>query len=242
VISGPWFVVVLFAMVFAASANYICEDCLCTDRSASIALKRGDLAPICLQFVTDNTTYAKAPFAIKVDEYSVLIAGNAFTKFVTGFVSADESSVTRIIAQTDTTHLTKALPYANITDGSVDFYGNLYNLVIRLTDGIVTELVWDNTCGICSDLSCYTEAMDDGQATNLCNVKSSCGGSSYVASCDPKIYVTWIGTDSAGTALTSAGLRMSQFTKYSITDLYSQASSLVKTKVTEIKESTSTSS
>ena len=78
-------------------------------------------------------------------------------------------------------------PFAKIATNAMSFYGNVYNLVIRLTDGIVTELVWDNTCGICSDLSCYTDAMDDGQATNLCNVKSGCPGTSYVASCDPKV-------------------------------------------------------
>jgi len=78
-------------------------------------------------------------------------------------------------------------PFANVTTGTTIFYANLYNLVIRLTDGIVTELVWDNTCGICSDLSCYTDAMDDGQATNLCEVQSTCKGTTYTASCDPKV-------------------------------------------------------
>jgi len=231
---------VLFAIISIACAeNYVCTSCECTDRDVNIALKRGDLAPICIQFITDGTTYVKAPFAIKVDEYSVLIAGNAFATFVnTPAASTSTSSDTRIIAQTDTDHYTKALPFANVTTGTTIFYANLYNLVIRLTDGIVTELVWDNTCGICSDLSCYTDAMDDGQATNLCEVQSTCKGTTYTASCDPKIYVTWIGTDSAGTALTSAGLRMSQFTKYSITGLYSQAASLVKTTVTNVKSST----
>ncbi len=111
----------------------------------------------------------------------------AFATYVNTPVSSSSTSVTRIIVQTDTDHYTKALPYANVTSGSTIFYANLYNLVIRLTDGIVTELVWDNTCGICSDLSCLTEAMDDGQATNLCEVTSTCKGSSNIASCDPKV-------------------------------------------------------
>jgi len=81
---------VLFAIISIACAeNYVCTSCECTDRDVNIALKRvffsfereilikqGDLAPICIQFITDGTTYVKAPFAIKVDEYSVLIAGN----------------------------------------------------------------------------------------------------------------------------------------------------------------------
>ena len=78
-------------------------------------------------------------------------------------------------------------PCAKITTGRTAFYATLYNLVIRLTDGIVTELIWDTTCGICSGLSCYTTAMDDGQATNLCEVQSTCKGTTYTASCDPKV-------------------------------------------------------
>ena len=44
---------------------------------------------------------------------------------------------------------------------------------------------------------------------------TNCGFSNST-SCDPKIYVSFIGTDSSGNYLESAGMRISRFQQYSI--------------------------
>ncbi len=54
---------------------------------------------------------------------------------------------------------------------------------------------------------------------NQCNVN----GKNLAFSCDPKIYVTWFGTDAKGKPMSSSNLSFEKFRQYSIGSLYSSA-------------------
>ena len=80
-----------------SSANYVCENCICTNRDYNIGLKKvtfflyqyvkifpkGAKAPFCVHFVQDNvtSTATKASFAINVDDFSAVVI-NKGTYFV----------------------------------------------------------------------------------------------------------------------------------------------------------------
>jgi hypothetical protein len=121
----------------------------------------------------------------------------------------------------------------------------ILSLVINVDQGNVTSLVWDNQCMTCASNSpeCLKgyQAMDivvetttvysmapipDGgeYLTGGCgSLHASCvfnAGSTIENVCDPKVLVTFAGTDRNGRQLSTAGLRISQFAGLSISSLW----------------------
>lgn len=88
----------------------------------------------------------------------------------------------------------------------------LYSLVIQMTQGVVTDIVWDDGCfGGSANCTSYN-------VFNKCSVQLGTYSESnnYVALCpalpvanttlcDPKIYISFIGSDSNGNYFDSAG-------------------------------------
>ena len=95
------------------------------------------------------------------------------------------------------------------------YVGGAYSLVVTLKKGKVSKLEWDNDCGLC-DEKCIEWEKEEICAEKLCK-----GGSE--SDCDPRVYVTWIGTDGNDENLVSASYRISQFRKYSVFSMYSEA-------------------
>src|SRR5690349_17227040 len=88
---------ILLLATLTAAANFECPDCVCTNFTGTEALKRvfktfilieinskkGDPAPLCLQFISATTALGKTGLALKVDEYStMIISGGKILKFV----------------------------------------------------------------------------------------------------------------------------------------------------------------
>jgi hypothetical protein len=63
-----------------------------------------------------------------------------------------------------------------------------------------------------------------GQGYTCYNDLTTCTGENATA-CDITLYVGWTGTDKSGNYLSSAGLRMSQFKKYSISSYFKKVAS-----------------
>jgi hypothetical protein len=106
----------------------------------------------------------------------------------------------------------KLNPSTNKFDAVVPFW----TVVIRLRDGKVTEIKWDDGCFTCGKNLC----VDDFCAVpreSYC-IKPGTADES-TKECDVKIYVAWIGTDRNGEYLTSASKRMSRFESFGISDL-----------------------
>lgn len=116
--------------------------------------------------------------------------------------------------------------------------------VTRIKDGNVTGIYWDDGCDACFGASCSNSSC--GVPIDECNIpfnasltvtnitsgvdsNPDCNRYPLTActtetDCDAKVYVSWIGTDSNGDFMTSAGLRISQFRSFSIKTAYETAS------------------
>lgn len=92
-------------------------------------------------------------------------------------------------------------------------------------------MTWDDGCYFCDPDTCDANLF--GAAAN--HSASRVGDSGYTCyapvaacagvnatTCDLTLYVGWTGTDKSGNYLSSAGLRMSQFKKYSIGSYFKQ--------------------
>ena len=86
---------------------------------------------------------------------------------------------------------------------------SLFSIVVTMDNGNVTDLVWDNGCWEGSE-NCYKYVTGVYEDQNNYMNSTNCGLSNST-SCDPKIYVSFIGTDSSGNYLESAGMRISRF-------------------------------
>lgn len=109
------------------------------------------------------------------------------------------------------------------------------NLVVQLTNGQVSGFTWDGACLACSGASnCLSTAVTwtdpdktgttQSSSDSWCT-KTFCASSSY-ADCDLRLFVSWVGTDSKGKYLESAGYRLSNFQSQNIAAIYGSMSSL----------------
>lgn len=107
--------------------------------------------------------------------------------------------------------ITDPVPYLNSTD---ELVGVVYSAVVTLKDGEVDKVEWDNDCGACDD--CLEYEDEEVCAEDLCDTNS-------FKDCDPKVYISWMGTDKNGIQLVSAGYRISQFRKFSLYEVYNES-------------------
>jgi hypothetical protein len=82
-----------------------------------------------------------------------------------------------------------------------ELVGIVYNAVVKLDGGDVDEIKWDNYCDMC-DEDCLELDDEEVCAESLCDVDKE-------EDCDPRIYITFMGTDSDDKKLVSASLRLS---------------------------------
>ena len=120
----------------------------------------------------------------------------------------------------------------------------VFNIVIKVNKGNITDVVWDNDCYSCltSD-KCYSndqvtylndtkiKAVDKNCKQDLCVVSKD-----TVFQCDPKFYVTWFGTDVNGKQLKSSNLSMSRFRQYAVGSLYNSAKDAFNTTITTLQD------
>ena len=102
----------------------------------------------------------------------------------------------------------------------------MFNLVIKMEEGKIYDVVWDNGCFDC-DNSCQNDIVSNSvfnssiiQTYSNC-YEQNCVKGSEDNNCDPKFYITWFGTDKDKRQLKTAGLAMTKFKHYSVSSLYS---------------------
>jgi hypothetical protein len=186
-------------------------------------------------------------FEVKVDEFSGLKLKNSFKDIM----SSDCIQSSRLLAANDssntTTNDSSSTPANESSSSSNNTYENctsnqgisvaysksiyskfapytkgeyvakVYSVVITLKSGKVKKVEWDNFCDIC-DKKCIKWKSEEVCAESFCK-------SGKESDCDPRIYITWIGTDGNDENLLSASYRISQFRKYSVYSMYSQTKS-----------------
>ena len=89
-----------------------------------------------------------------------------------------------------------------------------FSVVIEMELGHVKRIIWDNGCFYCADDAslCYEYEIpeyDRNYGTiysyNCLSKPDTCAGDPY--KCDPKVYISFIGTDSKSHFMNSAGNR-----------------------------------
>jgi hypothetical protein len=91
----------------------------------------------------------------------------------------------------------------------------VFSIVVDVDSGGIHSVEWDNSCSDC-DTDCMERGGEEVCAQELCANLTS-------PDCDPKVYVSWIGKDTNGLNLESAGHRISAFRKFSLYDTYNNA-------------------
>ena len=118
------------------------------------------------------------------------------------------------------------------------------NLVIKVTEGKLTDIVWDNDCFACetsdtcenSTIFHYTNSTISSEYKN-CKVETLCNKESEEGiKCDPKFYITWFGTDADKRQLKSSNLAMSKFKQYAIGSLYNSAKGIYDNASDKVKD------
>ena len=113
-----------------------------------------------------------------------------------------------IIAQADSnyTNSDNVTYLRSSTDpASSDIVIPIYSLVVNIENGKIIGTTWDNSCWDCTS-NCYLDHINANSTQSNCAIAPcSLNNSNGTASCDPKIYVSWIGSDSKGNHMESAG-------------------------------------
>ena len=210
---------ILSSLIILAQAEF---SCLNTNAS----YKTGDLVTICVylsstNFTLDASAISSGPyiaFQSKLDTYSAVRLNNSYTALhsssncsplnTTDYTNCSMSY--SIVLVSDNSVQTPAAPYLKDTLVAI-----VFSAVVTMESGKVTMVEWDNSCDMCN-AGCLSWNNQTVCADNECAMGSE-------GDCDPRVYVSWIGTDSDGNNLLSAGYRMSQFRQYSIFQMYSDA-------------------
>lgn len=169
---------------------------------------------------TDNATSSaqKAIYYPKMDDFSELRATttqpligqpDTSVRVWLEFPSSDLRSETRVMLRNDETG--KKLVGSR-------------SIVVEVTDGTVTDLVWEDTCNGCTTQNC----LEDSCSTETDTLDPKCDDADALQEdpyrCGLKIYVGWRGTDSKGVSLTSYTSMPLRFQKYSfVTSAYNAA-------------------
>jgi hypothetical protein len=128
-----------------------------------------------------------------------------------------------------------------------------YTAIIKLTDGVVTDIGWDDGCFFCPENTdeCMHTGLDVNTTDEIMNpifrgcrkTMEQCypptmpaangtadGGAANVTvaqtGCDLKVFLTWTGTDRNGQYLRSASKRFSRYRQFGIATLYQSAINL----------------
>lgn len=196
----------------------------------------GDSITFCVFLSTAKSK--KMVFRIKVDDYSEMLLQNSSdvslrnqTPPIYTWVTASMSQVALPLDCSNPTDMSQRSSVASCPQVYADSnnLAQMLSLVVNMQNGLVSSFAWDNNCMGCGSSSCmYSRSgfnLTSRQAIGDTFSEGTCGQSrdncmSNSLSCDLKIFVTWAGTDMQNQHLVSAGLRLSQFTGYTLTSLY----------------------
>jgi hypothetical protein len=107
---------------------------------------------------------------------------------------------------------------------------NQFTVIIEVSEGVVTDITWDDGCIFCNSDNCNENIFDfTGEAAATSAPGGSCGtpesectesisSTGKGSACDVTIYTVWTGTDTNGEAFKSAAYRFSAFPKQDWTD------------------------
>ena len=103
----------------------------------------------------------------------------------------------------------------------------LFNIVIKMKEGKIYDIVWDSSCSGCKKRNCKIfesfSIVNNSHKFDLKNCffeNNKCSDDPSSTICDPKFYITWFGTDKKKRQLQTSSLAMSKFKRYSTSSLF----------------------
>ena len=185
-------------------------------------LKIGDNTTLCIHF---NKIGIRMDFSIEVDKFSLfniaggyLLSERYIEKYNQKYLNKQTNvSLTAQIFNNLTTY--PALFYHK-SNNDTEFYFPLLSIVIKVEKGEIYDIVWDNNCYSCKDELCMEYSSENNTFKNCMNTTDYCKNEQNSIHCDPKLYVTWFGTDKDNRQLKSSNMAFSKFKHYSIGNLY----------------------
>ena len=195
----------------------------CQDFDETIELEIGKEIILCIHI---PELEQKIPFKIKVDEYSLLTINQGYSLAF----NYQEKKPIHFIAQigniTSTYPSVKKIFYFILFQlyfKKDEIVVPIFNIVIKINKGYITEIFWDHQCYGCSNNECFSSTINytnSNQTIQYKNCKGTYVGNSEDTSNDPKFYITWFGTDKHKRQMKSSNLAISKFKQYSVEDLY----------------------
>jgi hypothetical protein len=158
-----------------------------------------------------NSTF-RMLYPVVIDQFSLLEASNSSVHF-----SSLTNRFSKTLAVTVQIQVgrffTPPVPYNwnGTFEPNVTFVAPFYTVLVEVRSGAIAGVRWDNGCSACDGDECFSDVCGVPEAT--C---SRVGSAATDTDCNFKVYIGWFGTDRNGHYMTSAGLRINQFRKFSI--------------------------
>ena len=187
------------------------------DSNSTTKFSRFGATSICVHFYPANV---KVGFNVQVDKPEVIRIEDAYTNF------KDKTTDTYLIVQLGGAQAFSVMvPYIKASADKV-YPLNFLNIV--MSTGSISSYTWQNICDGCGieSATCNAETASttlyDGtsgtyEQSNCYIAKCS---SSNLANCDPRLFITWSGTDTDGKYLYSAGKALKQFISQNVVSLW----------------------
>lgn len=131
-------IIFLFVIAFISLISINCNSFVCENIPAG-SVEIGKELTFCLHFFP---LYQKIAFKVKVDDYAILTVTGGYM-----LVSASSFQTTSFIAQLG--EVTSMFP-TTYYDRTNNYVIPLFNIVIKVDKGVITEIFWDNGCFDCN--------------------------------------------------------------------------------------------
>ncbi|CAK4073173.1 unnamed protein product [Aphanomyces euteiches] len=219
-------VLLLLGLFNACDAGSI-ASAFCNDKNTTTPIVKGDQTYICVNI---NDSY-RVVFAPVVDKYVQLRLHDSYVD--SRLKTTGNSSTFMTISS-----MASRSVYKMYTNSKGKAYPIL-TAVVTVKQGEIQGISWDDGCYLCDYAECdaniystpYSPLLNSvlGDGSTCYHTPIQCANTTGL--CDLAIYIGWTGTDANGDYLSSAGMRISQFQKYSVTsylnDFQSKLTSLL---------------
>ncbi|CAD8179554.1 unnamed protein product [Paramecium octaurelia] len=190
---------------------------VCQTSDFNSGYKKGDHIVLCLFFQTADNQQYRQVYQLKVDQYTALLVSGAYQT-----LSSKQSNLWANSGSISTVYGT---PYTQ-SGGAFP----IQSIVVQMIQGSVIDVFWDNVCFDGSQCKENSITTTTGQSVSENNdFVTSCSG----GACDPKVYVSFLGTDANGQYFTSNGIRMSKFRQYSAAQIFTNTQNAFNSVIDE---------
>jgi len=221
--------IVLLAVFFISiqAQDISCKNCRCVETHNNTAFKRGEQLAMCVHFVTKDglsVRTQRVTYVVSVDNYTVVELQEGQNRFALEPYALPNEKV-YIVLQPHGSIKSYPIPYVDLNEKrELTFYANVYSAVITIHDGYIQDVIWDNRCVCQESTTCREYDIGTDRKESICNHHEMCA--IRQVKCDPKIYISWIGSDKENTKMTSTSMRLARFKDFNIEGAYFSASNL----------------